>query len=550
MGKTTAEVIIDTLFNLGVERIYGIPGDSLNPVMDAIRKNGKIQFIQVRHEEGAALAASFESKISGKVTACMGTSGPGSIHLLNGLYDAKMDHSSVIALTGQVETDLIGTDYFQEVNLGSIFQDVSVYSTEVLNPSSAQEIAKRAFREAKYRHGVSHLTLPADIMRLQSQYNEQLMEQSPETAQYDPDLTKVKNIIEKSSKPVLFIGKGARGCGDKIMDFSEKIGAPIIYALNGKGIVDDMDKRVAGSLGLLGTKPSMKAVEGADLIIMLGTSYPYVQFIPENLVTVQVDTDPISIGKRRRSDIGIICDTKTFLDKIEVNPKVKKYYSSIESIKSEWIDTLEKKEHYDSGSIHPESVPAIISRYADKNATVVVDTGNVTVWGVRNFRTTSGRKFVYSSWLGSMGIGIPGTVGASFSSESQVIGLIGDGSFAMSMPELVTIKKYKRPVKLFVFNNSELGMIKFEEEVMGFPNFGADLFPLNFASIGEAIGIKSFRVEKYDQLEPAIKESLSIRDQPTIVDVVIDPDEAPMPPKLNFSQVKGYVTSLLKEKLE
>ncbi|MCL4323673.1 MAG: thiamine pyrophosphate-binding protein [Candidatus Thermoplasmatota archaeon] len=550
MGRTTAEVIIDTLYNLGVERIYGIPGDSLNPVMDAIRKNGQIQFIQVRHEEGAALAASFESKISGKVTACMGTSGPGSIHLLNGLYDAKMDHSSVIALTGQVETELIGTDYFQEVNLGSIFQDVSLYSAEIISPKSAQEPAKRAFREAKYRGGVSHLTLPADVMRLPSEYNEELMEQAPVLPVYNPDLSEVNSLIEKSSSPVLFIGKGARGCGGQILDLSEKIGAPVIYALNGKGIVDDLDRRVAGSLGLLGTKPSVKAIENADLLIMIGSSYPYIQFIPEKLMTIQVDTNPVSIGKRRRSDLGLICDAKTFLNLLDVKPKEEKYYHRIESEKKEWISNLEKREQYGKGLIRPESVPAIISKYAEKNATVVVDTGNVTVWGVRNFRTGPGRTFVYSSWLGSMGIGIPGTVGASYSSGNQIIGLIGDGSFAMSLPELATIKKYKRPVKLFVFNNSELGMIKFEEEVMGFPNFGTDLFPLNFAKIGEAIGIKSFRVEKYDQLEPAIKESLSIVGEPTIVDVVIDPDEAPMPPKLNFSQVKGYVTSLLKERLE
>ncbi|MHB1439498.1 MAG: thiamine pyrophosphate-dependent enzyme [Cuniculiplasma sp.] len=550
MALSTAEVIINTLYEMGVKRIYGIPGDSLNPVMDAIRKNGKIEFIQVRHEEGAAMAASFESKISGNVTACMGTSGPGSIHLLNGLYDAKMDHSSVIALTGQVETELIGTDYFQEINLGALFQDVSVYSAQVLNPKSAQELTKRAYRESRVSRGVSHLILPADIMRLPSEYDETFIENVTVKTSYSPDLREVESLIERAGKPVIFMGKGARGCGKEILELSEKIGAPIIYALNGKGIVDDMDKRVAGTLGLLGTKPSVKAIEHADLMIMLGSSYPYVQFIPEGLVTVQVDNNPLSLGKRRRSDIPVVCDAETFLKKLNVGEKKKKYYETIQDEKEDWIKHLMKSEEFDGKIIKPESIPSTISKYADADATIVVDTGNVTVWGVRNFRTTAGRTFVFSSWLGSMGIGIPGTVGASYAMDRQVIGLIGDGSFAMSLPELVTIKKYKRPVKLFVFNNSELGMIKFEEEVMGFPNYGTDLYPLNFAKIGEAIGIKSFRVENINDLENAVKESLSIRDEPTIVDVVIDPDEAPMPPQLKFVQVRGYITSLLKEKLE
>jgi pyruvate dehydrogenase (quinone) len=550
MGITTAEIIINTLNNLGVTRIYGIPGDSLNPIMDAIRKNKKIEFIQVRHEEGAALAASFESKMTGKVSVCMGTSGPGSIHLLNGLYDAKLDHSSVIALTGQVETELIGTDYFQEVNLKGLFSDVAVYNEEVLNPKSALTLTRRAYREALIRKGVSHLILPADIMKLNSA--EQLYDLNiafPEIT-YNPDVTIAQDAINKSKKPVILIGKGAKDCGKEIMNLSESIGAPVIYALNGKGIVDDLDPKVAGSLGLLGTKPSVKAIESADLMIMLGTSYPYVQFIPDDLLTIQVDTDPSAIGKRRRADIPIICDTGQFLSKLKVEIKENKFYDEIQNHKKEWIESLQRREISDKAMIRPESLSATVEKYADKDAVVVIDTGNVTVWGVRDFRSVAGRRFIYSSWLGSMGVGIPGTVGVSFNTDRQVIGLIGDGSFAMSLPELVTIKKYNRPVKLFVFNNSKLGMIKFEEEVMGYPEYGVDLYPLNFAKIAEAIGIKGFRVESISELENTVMESLALRKEPTVVDVVIDPDEAPMPPKLKFAQMKGYVTSLLKEKLE
>lgn len=550
MESTAAEVIINTLQKLGVERIYGIPGDSLNPVMDAIRKNGKIKFVQVRHEEGAALEAAFESKVTGKVTVCMGTSGPGSIHLLNGLYDAKMDHASVIALTGQVETELIGSDYFQEVNLNALFSDVSVFSAEVVNPKNAQMLTKRAYRESMISHGVSHLTLPADIMRLQSPFDDDFLEGSHAVPQYAPDLSEVQKTINESKKPVIFIGKGARGSEAAIMELSEKIGAPVIYALNGKGILDDLDKHVAGSLGLLGTKPSVKAIDSADLLIMLGSSYPYIQFIPSDLKTIQVDLNPAALGKRRRADIPVICDVAGFLSHLNVVGKDNKYYMKIQDEKADWISNLEKREKSGKGPIKPEAVSAMVGKYADLDATVVVDTGNVTVWGVRNFRTSAGRRFIYSSWLGSMGVSIPGSIGASFATDKQVIALVGDGSFAMSMQELITMKKYNRPVKLFAFNNSKLGMIKFEEEVMGYPEYGVDLYPMNFAKVAEAIGIKSFRVEKFEDLEGAVKQSLALKDEPTVVDVVIDPDEAPMPPKLEFSQVKGYITSLLKEKLQ
>ena len=551
MSRTVSDVIIETLIDLGIRRIYGLPGDSLNPLVDSIRRHDdKIEFIQVRHEEGAALAASFESKLTGKVTVCMGTSGPGSIHLLNGLYDAKMDHASVIALTGQVETDLIGTDYFQEVKLDSLFADVSVYSTTIMSPERSQSLVLRAHREALMRKGVSHLTLPADVLRLQSDEPENVTDDFYPVLKFNPDLGKVNDAINQSKKPVILIGKGARNCGPAVEALSEKIGAPIIYALNGKGIVDDLDRKVMGSLGLLGTRPSYDAMKKADLLIMMGSSYPYIQFIPEDLKTIQVDIDPNSIGKRRRSDIPVISDTGQFLERLNVAEKPEKYFMELQDSKKSWIEALEKAEKSDEVPMKPEVLAAAISRHADRDADIIVDTGNVTVWGVRNFRTNAGRRFTYSSWLGSMGIGIPGSVGASYASDKQVIALIGDGSFAMTMMELVTIKKYNRPVKLFVFNNSKLGMIKFEEEVMGFPEYGVDLQPLDFAKIAASIGIHSIRVEKPGDLDKAVAEALSRKGEPSVVDVVVSSKEAPMPPKLQFEQIKGYVTSLLREKLD
>ena len=548
MSGKVANTVIDSLVNLGIERIYGIPGDSLNPLMDAMRQNSRIKFIQARHEEGAALEASFESKLTGKVTVCVGTSGPGSIHLLNGLYDAKMEGASVIALTGQVETDLIGSDYFQEINTNRLFDDVSVFNERIVNPENAEKIVVRAYREALFRKGVAHINLPVDVLRLSAPRMDNLSPGIFPRLDYAPDLAEARKAINESRKPVLFIGRGCTGLGPEIYAFADATGSPVVYALNGKGIVDDYDQRVMGSIGLLGTKPSVDAFREADLLIMLGTSFPYVQFIPNGVRKIQVDTDPARIGKRVSVDIPLVCTAKYFLDNIKPETKKAKFFQTLANGKEKWIRDMAAIENKASDPILPEAVAAELSKKAAKDAVIIGDTGNVTVWTVRNFRTVAGRRFIYSSWLGSMGIGIPGSIGASFATDRQVIALVGDGSFAMTMMELITAAKYDRPVKVVVFNNSKLGMIKFEEEVMGYPDFGVDLYPQNSAGIANAIGIKGIRVEKYSDLASGVSELLST-EGPAVLDVVVSADERPMPPKLQFSQVKGYVTSILRENL-
>ncbi|QRF75062.1 pyruvate dehydrogenase [Thermoplasmatales archaeon] len=548
MSGKVANTVIDTLVALGIERIYGIPGDSLNPLMDAIRQNPGIKFIQARHEEGAALEAAFESKFTGKVTVCVGTSGPGSIHLLNGLYDAKMEGVPVIALTGQVETDLIGSDYFQEINTNRLFDDVSIFNERIVNPENAGKIVLRAYREALYKRGVAHINLPVDVLRLPAPKSANVSPEMFPSVDFFPDLTTARNAINKSKKPVLFIGRGCTGLEKELYSLSDSIGAPIVYALNGKGIVDDYDPRVMGSIGLLGTKPSVDAFRDSDLLVMIGTSFPYVQFIPEGVKKIQVDIDPNRLGKRVPVNISLVCTAKYFLDNIKPDIKKAKFYSDLESAKEKWIKDQVAIESKKSDPILPESVAAEISKKAASDAVIIGDTGNVTVWTVRNFRTNAGRRFIYSSWLGSMGVGIPGAVGVSFATDRQVIALVGDGSFAMTMMELITAAKYERPIKIVVFNNSKLGMIKFEEEVMGYPDFGVDLYPQNFAAIASAIGIKGIRVEKYADLPGSVSDFLSTSG-PAVLDVVVSSDERPMPPKLQFSQVKGYVTSILRENL-
>ena len=548
MSSTVSDVIIDALSALGVKRIYGIPGDSIDPLVDSIRRNGKIQYVQTRHEEGAALEAAFEAKLTGHPAACMGTSGPGSIHLLNGLYEAKMDHVPVIALTGQVETDLIGHDFFQEINTNRLFDDVSVFNTQIVHPDNAQYTILRAFREALIGKGVSHVSLPVDVLRMESKAAGNMNYSETDPIEFSINPVKAEEMINSSKKPVLFIGRGAAGLTGSIDSLSEKIGAPVIYALNGKGIVDDSDPKVLGGLGLLGSKASVEAVKKADLLIMIGTSFPYEDFLPPAVKTIQVDINPLNLGKRFHSDLFLVCTAEKFLNSVKPESKKEKFYNDFLAEKESWINDLKEREESDENPIKPERVAATLEKYSDEDSVVVIDTGNVTVWGMRNFRSGTKHTYLFSPWLGSMGVGIPGAVGASFATDRQVIALVGDGSFAMTMMELITAKKYSRPVKVVVFNNSKLGMIKFEQEVMGFPEWGVDLQNPDFSKLAVSMGIEGVRVEKTEQLEEAVKRFLSTKG-PGVLDVVVDGDERPMPPRLTFKQVRGYITSLFREAL-
>ena len=544
---TVADVIIKTLVNFGVKRIYAIPGDSLNPIIDAIRRNKDIKYVQVRHEEGGALSASYESKYTGNLSACMGTSGPGSIHLLNGLYDAKTQHVPVIALTGQVETELLHHDYFQEVNLVKLFDDVSVFNARIITPDNAHYLIWKACREAITKKGVGHIDMPVDI--LMESCKEEDLSYYINPVNYNPGgLDEAVNLINNRNKPVIMIGGGSRNYRGEIDEFAEKIGAPIIYSLNGKGVFNDTDKKVMGGIGLLGTKPSIKAIEKSDLIIFLGTIFPYTQFL-KNVDNIQVNTNIDDLNKIMKANYSYLCDIKYFLDNINVNEKDKKFYQEMQDEKAKWSEDMVRLASNHKNPIRAELLTDKISKKIEDDAIIITDTGNVTLWSNRFLNAGNNNKFYFSSWLGTMGSGIPGSVGLAFASGKKIYGLIGDGSFAMTIMELITIKKYNLPVKLVVYDNSILGMIKLEEEVMGYPEYGVDLYNPDFAKLAESIGITGIRVDTVEALDAGLDKFFKC-DGPAVLDVVTETNETPMPPKLNFKVAEKYVTSILKEKLE
>ena len=544
---TVADIIVKTLVNFGVKRIYAIPGDSLNPIVDAIRRNHDIDYIQVRHEEGGALSASFESKYSGKLSACMGTSGPGSIHLLNGLYDAKMQHVPVIALTGQIETDLLGHEYFQEVDLVKLFDDVSVFNARIVNPDNAQFLVWKACKEAIINGGVGHIDMPVDILKKECREEDLSYYINP--VSYQPDgIEEAEKLINSSSRPLIFIGGGARQYSEEINKFAEKIGAPIVYSLNGKGTLPDSDEKIMGGIGLLGTKPSVKAIDNSDLIIFLGTVFPYTAFL-KKVKNIQVNNRIEDLNRIMKADYSYLCDIKYFLDKINVKEKQDKYYSRMKDERNKWLNDMQKKISDHRKPLRAEVVADAMSRRLKDDDIVIGDTGNVTLWVNRFIEARRNNKFFFSSWLGTMGAGIPGSIGLALASGKPVYGIIGDGSFAMTSMEIITAMKYKLPVKLVVFDNSILGMIKLEEEVMGYPEYGVDLYNPDFAKLAEASGAKGIRLENPEDLEKKMDEFF-VSKGPTVLDVITETNETPMPPKLEFNVAAKYITSILREKLE
>ncbi len=544
---TVADIIIKTLVNFGVKRIYAIPGDSLNPIIDAIRRNKDVEYVQVRHEEGGALSASFESKYSGKLSACMGTSGPGSIHLLNGLYDAKMQHVPVIALTGQIETDLLHHDYFQEVDLIKLFDDVSVFNARIVNPKNAHYLIWRACREAILKKGVGHIDMPVDILRENAAEEDLSYYINP--VSYKPDgMEEAAKLINESKRPLIFIGGGSRNYHDEINNFAEKIGAPVVYALDGKGTFNDDDKKVMGGIGLLGTRPSVKAIENCDLMIFLGTIFPYTSFL-KKVNNIQVNNNIDDLNKIMKANYSYLCDIKYFIDNINVNEKDEKYYNELQDEREKWFASLNKMINDKRNPIRAEVLTNEISKRIEDDAIIITDTGDVTLWTNRFIRAKNKNKFYFSSWLGTMGSGIPGTIGLAFASGKKVYGIIGDGSFAMTSMELITAKKYNLPVKLIVYDNHILGMIKLEEEVMGYPEYGVDLYNPDFSKLAESVGIEGIRVNSIEELDSKLDEFFS-HDGPVVLDVITETNETPMPPKLEFKVAEKYVTSILREKLE
>ncbi|MFD1416161.1 pyruvate oxidase [Oceanobacillus jeddahense] len=550
------KVLVDLLEDWGVNHIYGMPGDSINNLMEELRKvEDKIKFIQVRHEEAGALAAASYAKLTGKIGVCLSIAGPGAIHLLNGLYDAKEDGAPVLVLAGQVPTDQIGTDSFQEVNMERLFDDVAVYNKEVASEEQLPSMVNQAIRTAYAENGVAVLTLPDDIPTEKIKNKVQKNAVMYETPALTPDTATMQEAaaaIEKAKKPIILAGTGVKQAKEELATFSDTIAAPVVISLPAKGVMEDEHPNFLGNLGMIGTKPAYEAMEDADLLILLGTSYPYTEFLPEGITCIQIDSDPLQIGKRYPVDIGVAGDAKKTLTWfIEQLPRTEKrdFLEKYQEKMNSWREEMKADEELTSTPIKPQQVIHAVQDIAADDAILSVDVGNVTVWSTRHFRMKTTQDFLISSWLGTMGCGLPGAIAGKIAfPDRQVISLCGDGAFSMNMQDFLTAVKYQLPMIIVIFNNERIGMIKYEQEAGGHLDYKTGLESFNFAQFAENCGGKGYRVEKFEDLKPSLEAAKSFN-QPTIIDVCIE-DEPPIPGKLSYDQITNYSKQTIKKLFE
>ncbi|GHG31626.1 pyruvate dehydrogenase [Streptomyces zaomyceticus] len=553
--QNVAEQFVDILVRAGVRRLYGVVGDSLNPVVDAIRRTRAIDWIQVRHEETAAFAAGAEAQITGGLAACAGSCGPGNLHLINGLYDAHRSMAPVLALASHIPSSEIGLGYFQETHPDQLFRECSHYSELISNPRQMPRLLHTAIQHAVGRRGVSVVSLPGDIASQpapEKAVETALVTSRPTVRPGDAEIDALVGMIDAADRVTLFCGSGTAGAHAEVMQFAERIKAPVGHALRGKEWIQYDNPYDVGMSGLLGYGAAYEATHECDLLILLGTDFPYNAFLPDDVKIVQVDVRPEHLGRRSRLDLAVWGDVRETLrcvvprvraknDRRFLDKMLKKHADALEGVVKAYTRKVEK--HV---PIHPEYVASVIDELADDDAVFTVDTGMCNVWAAR-YLTPNGRRRIIGSFShGSMANALPQAIGAQFTDRNrQVVSLSGDGGFSMLMGDFLTLVQYDLPVKVIVFDNSSLGMVELEMLVSGIPSYGTTNRNPDFAAVARAAGAHGIRVEKPKQLTGALKEAFKHKG-PVLVDVVTDPNALSIPPRISADMVTGFALSASK----
>ena len=553
MAKNVSDQLVEMLVNAGIKRIYAVTGDSLNEVNDAVRREGSIQWVHVRHEEAGAYAAGAEAQLNG-IACCAGSSGPGHVHLINGLYDAHRSGAPVIAIASTVASFEFGTEYFQETNTIKLFDDCSYYNQVATTPKQLPRMLQSAIQTALHRKGVAVLGLPGDLTKMDAaeiETSTQNYNPIPLLRPNDADLQKLATLIDQHNKITIFCGIGAGNAHDEVVALSQKINATIGYSFRAKMEIQYDNPNEIGMTGLLGLPAAFHSMHESDLLILLGTDFPYTPFMPTDCKIVQVDIKPERIGRRAKVDVGLcgsVKDTLTALLPL-ISQKTDdsflkaqlKVYADVKDKMQTYVDDTGKKE-----LIHPEFVAHTLDTLADDDTIFTVDTGMSCVWGSRYINATGKRRMLGSFNHGSMANAMPQAIGAALACPGrQVIALCGDGGLSMLLGDLATITQYNLPIKIIVFNNRSLGMVKLEMEVAGLPDWQTDMHNPDFALVAQAMGMKGITVKEPDDVKQAIREALSFKG-PALINVFTDPNALAMPPKIEFEQVKGMALSMTK----
>ncbi|MGA9529902.1 MAG: thiamine pyrophosphate-dependent enzyme [Terriglobales bacterium] len=562
MAKQVSDLIVERLIEWGVDTIFGFPGDGVDGFFEALRTHkDKLRFIQVRHEEAAAFAAVGYAKYTGRIGVCCATSGPGGVHLLNGLYDAKCDLQPVLAITGHTFHDLIGMDFQQDVDLDKLYMDVSVFNERIMGPAHAVNVVDMAVRTAYARHGVSHICIPKDIQewevsdkhRSKANVAHHSGDWSvPSTARpADSLLQQAADIINAGSKATIFVGRGALACREEVTQLATIVGGPVVKALLGKAVLPDRSPYTTGGIGLLGTAPSVDAMNDCDTLIMIGTSYPYMEFLPKpgQAKCVQIEIDPSRVGLRHQVDVGLVGDAKTILSALLPLLQRKKhdFLEKAQARMKDWNELMEERGTRKDMPMKPQVVTHTLNKLLKDDAIVSADSGTIATWTARYVEIRGTMQFSLSGSLATMANGLPYSIGAAIAYPGrQVVCVVGDGGLTMLMGEIATLVKYNLQVTVIVIKNNVLGQIKWEQMILeGNPEYGVELQPIDFAKVAEACGARAFTIEHPEEAESILREALSHKG-PSVVQAVVDPNEPPMPGKATTEQAIHFAKSLLR----
>jgi pyruvate dehydrogenase (quinone) len=558
MAKSVAEQFIETLASAGVKRIYGVVGDSLNGLTDVIRRRGDIEWVHVRHEEVAAFAAAAEAHVTGNLAVCAGSCGPGNLHLINGLFDAHRSRVPVLGIAAQIPSAEIGGGYFQETHPETLFKECSHYCELISSPNQMPRTLEVAIREAVGKRGVSVVAIPGDVALLPADDAPvakvaSLLPPSPQVRPAPRELEQLAALLNSGSRVTVLCGSGCEGAHDLLLTLCGKLNAPVVHALRGKEHVEWLNPYDVGMTGLIGFSSGYYAMLDCEVLLMLGTDFPYRQFYPHGsgVRIAQVDVRAENIGRRAHVDLGIVGDVRSTIEALL--PLIKQ--------KTDDSHLIQAREHYSksrkslnelaeinssSRRIHPQQIAKALSDYASDDAIFTCDVGSPTVWAARYLAMNGKRRLVGSFWHGSMANAMAQSIGAQAAyPKRQVISLSGDGGLTMLMGDLLTIVQVGLPVKVVVFNNGALGFIELEQKSAGFLPNGTDLKNPNFAAMAETIGMRGIRIEEPSQIRDSIAAALA-HDGPVLIDAVVNRSELAMPPAVTLEMAKGFSLYMLR----
>jgi pyruvate dehydrogenase (quinone) len=563
VNMRTADIIVEALLDWNISVIFGLPGDGINGVIESIRqRQNKIRFILVRHEESAAFMACAYAKYTGKLGACLATSGPGAIHLLAGLYDAKADNTPVIAITGTTYSDMMGSNYQQDVNLLNLFSDVAFYNNMINSPEHAEMTVDIACRTALSQRGVSHITIPIDIQekRLSGKYTKHKVAGHtsdllfyPNTVPTASSIQKAANVLNDGKRIVILAGQGALNAGDEVLALAQKLKAPIVKALLGKAVIPDNNPYSLGGIGLLGTEPATDAMTEADTLLMVGTSFPYIDYLPKpgQAKGIQIDIKPEKIGLRYPIEVGLVGDSKLAL--LSLLPMVREkansdFLNSVQHGMKDWNLLLRERSTRQDKPIKPQMVASVLSDELEENAIISVDSGTNTIWAAQYIQIKKGMKFSVSGTLASMACGLPYAIAAQIAyPDRQSVAFVGDGGFTMLMGEFATAVQYGLPIKVIIVKNNTLGMIRWEQMAfLGNPEFAVEFAPIDYAKFAEACGGIGYSLKEPNEVQSVLHRAFAERKKPVIVEAFVDPFEPPMPPKVEREFISNMAESFAK----